>query len=328
MSAGEAVADAGVGADVAALAGGLDLAPQVGDVGAQDLGVVGVLRRPRPRPAARGGSSAGRGWRTSARSRSNSIGVRWTSSPSRRTMRAARSISQPVDARSPARPARRRARRSAASQPRDQLARAERLGHVVVGAGLERLAPSRPPRRPRESTMIGICAPLAQPPADLDAVAVGQHQVDDRGVGRAHGGAVERLLDRRGRRRLVAGLAQDDLQRAQDLRARRRRRARAGRVAHAGALLDAAARRRSVAPWPGQRLDPHAPAVGLDEAAHDGQPQARAAMAVAGRPARGRRARRSRSRSAAGTPGPRSTTRTRMRGPTARARTETGWPPE
>ena len=54
-------------------------------------------------------------------------------------------------------------------EPRDQLARAERLGHVVVGAR---------PRAPRTfasssptalSTMIGIDGPLAQLPAELDA---------------------------------------------------------------------------------------------------------------------------------------------------------------
>ena len=45
-SAGEAIADAGVGADVAPLAGGLDLAPQVGDVRAEHLSVVGVAGSP------------------------------------------------------------------------------------------------------------------------------------------------------------------------------------------------------------------------------------------------------------------------------------------
>ena len=67
--------------------------------------------------------------------------------------------------------------------------------------------------------MIGICRPLAQLPADLDAVAVGQHEVDDRRVaagaprrGRAPPSAVAAGID------LEAGLAQDDPQRAQDLR--------------------------------------------------------------------------------------------------------------
>ena len=66
-SPGEAVPNPWVRPDVAMAACaslgvcGFDLAPQVGDVGAQDLRVVGVTRAPHRRRAARGGSSAGRG---------------------------------------------------------------------------------------------------------------------------------------------------------------------------------------------------------------------------------------------------------------------------
>ena len=51
----------------------------------------------------------------------------------------------------------------------------------------------------------------------LDAVAVGQHEVDDRRRRRLQRGLVERLLGRRGLQHLEARLAQDDAQRAQDL---------------------------------------------------------------------------------------------------------------
>src|SRR5438445_6346176 len=45
-SAGEAVADSRIGADQLGAATGLDLAAQVGDVGTQHLGIVGVARSP------------------------------------------------------------------------------------------------------------------------------------------------------------------------------------------------------------------------------------------------------------------------------------------
>ena len=102
-------------------------------------------------------------------------------------------------------------------QPRDELARPERLGHVVVGAGRQRahllvlLADRREheDRHPR---------PLAQALGHLDAVAVGQHEVDDRRRRRAQRRLIERLLGRRGLQHLEARVAQDDPQRAQDLR--------------------------------------------------------------------------------------------------------------
>ena len=88
------------------------------------------------------------------------------------------------------------------------------------------------------------------------------------------GGDVERLLAGLGGDRLEAGLAQDDLQRAQDLRlvvADEHARGPRSRAALASAL----ARRRAgpaersddeARALPGQRLDVHAAAVGLDEA--------------------------------------------------------------
>ena len=66
--------------------------------------------------------------------------------------------------------------------------------------------------------MIGIAVHSRSCAADLDAVAVGQHEVDDRRVRRAHGRLVERLRGGRRRIDLEAGVAQDHAQRAQDLR--------------------------------------------------------------------------------------------------------------
>ena len=155
-SAREAVADAGVGADVARrLARRLDLAAQVRDVRAQHLRCRRRRPGPRPRRAARGGSSAGRGCRASARSRPNSIGVRWTSAPSRRD-RARREVDHEV-----AGDDRRLVGAVAGApqhrlQPRDELARRERLDDVVVGAGLERADLLLLVADRAESTMIGI----------------------------------------------------------------------------------------------------------------------------------------------------------------------------
>ena len=164
--------------------------------------------------------------RMSTRSRPNSIGVRWTSSPSRRTARAARSTLEPAGAQHRLLGLGRRAAQHGL-QARDELARAERLG---------RRSRRRRPRSARtfssssptaDSTMIGSLRPLAQRAADLDAVAVGQHEVEDRGVGRLQRGLVERLLRRRGRDHVEARFAQDDLAARAGSAARRRRRGRA-----------------------------------------------------------------------------------------------------
>ena len=67
---------------------------------------------------------------------------------------------------------------------RQQLAGAERLGHVVVGAGVERgdLVALLAARRQHDDRHR---APLAQPPDDLQAVHVGQAEVEDHDVGLA-----------------------------------------------------------------------------------------------------------------------------------------------
>ena len=66
--------------------------------------------------------------------------------------------------------------------------------------------------------MIGAFVHSRSVAGHLDPVAVGQQEVDDRGVRRMQRREVERLL-RRGRgHRLEAGVAQHDAQRPQDLR--------------------------------------------------------------------------------------------------------------
>ena len=69
-------------------------------------------------------------------------------------------------------------RRVSGAQPGQQLVHAERLGDVVVGAGVERVDLVGLSVRP-ESTRIGHVGPAAQPGDDLDAVDVGQAEVED-----------------------------------------------------------------------------------------------------------------------------------------------------
>ena len=208
-------------------------------------------------------------------------------------------------------------------QARHELARAERLGDVVVGARLQRpdlllLLADGGQHEDRH------LAPLAQRARHLHAVAVRQHQVDDRRLRRAHRREVERLRGGFGGHRLEAGLAQHHLQRAHDLRlvvdheharrlgrGRRRLRAHAAappagatgggrRLARArrpsatptgsapsAALFAAAPRSGSsntnVAPWPGSDSTCSDAAVRLGEAPRDRQAEPRAAVPAGGR---------------------------------------------
>ena len=61
--------------------------------------------------------------------------------------------------------------------PRDQLARRERLGQVVVGADSRGRRSCRPPPPRGQHQDVGV-AEGAHPPADLDPVDPGQHQVE------------------------------------------------------------------------------------------------------------------------------------------------------
>ena len=80
-------------------------------------------------------------------------------------------------------------------QPGQELVHAERLGHVVVGAGVERLdlvrrvgARRQHDHRRRQ--------PAAQPVEHLDAGHVGQAEVEDDHVGPVLGGGAQRLRRR------------------------------------------------------------------------------------------------------------------------------------
>jgi hypothetical protein len=78
--------------------------------------------------------------------------------------------------------------------PQHQLPRAERLGHVVVGAQLEAenaiflLAE----RGEHHDGQLGRLT--AEPPADLQTTEAGQHQVEDHDVGGTPGHRLQRLL--------------------------------------------------------------------------------------------------------------------------------------
>ena len=147
-SGGEPVADAGVGADVAR-------APPPARSCAAGWRCGCAASGCRPRTGGPHTSVSSARWvssrprlRASTRSRSYSFGVRWTSAPSRRTTRAARSSSSPSAVEQRIVVAGARAAQDGV-QARDQLARAERLGDVVVGPRLERARPSGPRRRAR-----------------------------------------------------------------------------------------------------------------------------------------------------------------------------------
>src|SRR6185437_3830849 len=110
-----------------------------------------------------------------------------------------------------ARPAHHRA------QAGQQLLGPERLGDVVVGAHVEGAHLLALVAHGGEHDDRQV-APAAHLGADLHAAAVGQHQVEHHRVGRADRHRVERLGLGLGGVHVVAGVAEDHAQRAQDLR--------------------------------------------------------------------------------------------------------------
>ena len=108
-------------------------------------------------------------------------------------------------------------RRCSAPQARQELAHVERLGHVVVGAGVQRAhlvvavrAGGQHEHRAGE--------PRAQPGEHLRAVQVGQAEIEDDHVGVLGGGGAQRRPAVGGVDDVVAGGPQRDPERAGDLR--------------------------------------------------------------------------------------------------------------
>ena len=154
--------------------------------------------------------------RTSCSTSPHSVGVRWTSAPSRITFLAARSTRKSVglddrqllDRGGPA---------HRGPQPGQQLVHAERLGQVVVGAGVERLDLVVLVLADRQDDD-GHRAPAPQAAHHLDAVDAGQADVEHHHVGMALGRQAQRLLAGGGQVDLVLAGAQVGGQGPPDLR--------------------------------------------------------------------------------------------------------------
>ena len=139
----------------------------------------------------------------SSRSRSNSRAERWTACPSTVTVRASRSMCTPPTISSPRAAGPPPGLTSAAQirpNPGQQLARRERLGHVIVGAGVQadHLVGLLATRRQHDHRTV---PEHPQPPGDFDAVQVGQADVEQDEVRRVAASRVERIAGRSPRRR-------------------------------------------------------------------------------------------------------------------------------
>src|SRR4051812_7493367 len=212
----EAVADTGVGQDdLRPRRVVLELAADVGDVDAQVVRLVAVAGTPHLAQERGGGDGlAGvdgeHGEQVELDRREVDVGAVAGDPPRREVDRHRPDPDGGVGA----------VRRVAAAQHRadagGELLGPERLGHVVVGAGVERadllaLVADRAQHDDRQA------APAADLLADLEAAAVGEDEVEDHDVGRADRDGVERLLLRRGLRDPEARAAQHDPQAAEDL---------------------------------------------------------------------------------------------------------------
>ena len=210
-------------------------------------------RVPRPRCRSWRWLSSLPGWRTSTSSRCHSVGVSRTSAPSRGHP-AGGEVDGGVAECTTGCSSVSAVAAGHRAQPGEQLVHAERLGHVVVGAGVEGLdlVGAVGPAGQHQDRHVG---PAAQPGDDLDAVHVGQAEVEDDDVGRVARPPAERLGPGGGGADLVAAGAQVDASGRAAAGVRRRRRgrgssssprcARAARAAGRRRVGGAAARR----PW-------------------------------------------------------------------------------
>ena len=204
----------------------------------------------------------------------HSVGVRRISSPSRRTVLAARStVKSGVVTTAAVLGGGDAAERGA--EPGEELVHAEGLGDVVVGAGVEGgdLVAFGAAGRQDDDRHGG---PAAEAADDVEAAHAGEAEVEDDGVGMVLGGQDEGVLAGGGGVGLVAAGAQVGGEGPQDRRLRRRRRG-SGRRSRCGLQLDD--HRRAAA---GGVLDGEVAADGPGEAAGDGQaePDAGAAAGV------------------------------------------------
>ena len=308
VSAREAVADARVGADERGPPSGSIFAAQVGDVRAQRGHVVGVGRPPdlgEQRPVGEQAPAVADEQPQQVELDRRQVDVLAV---------AAHQVGgevdlEPVGARSPARPARRRP--GAAPPAGGRRARAGRTAWSRSRRRRPRARGSSASSSPTaERTRIGMSLHSRMAPADLDAVAVGEHEVEDGRVGTLQTAATSSASAA-----VSAGSASKPASRSTTRSARRicgsssQTSTRSPLTAltspgpcSAGAPARAGSSTTKLVPWPGQRLGPHLPAVGLDEALGDRQPEARAGGA-AGSPGRGGRARRSARAPRAGCPG-------------------------
>ena len=164
------------------------------------------------------------------------------------------------------------------AQPGQELAHPERLGDVVVGAGVERLdlLPSSPTA---ERITIGHLAPRAQLAAHVDARAVGQHQVEHDGVGRPRGRRGQRLLARRRPHDLVAR-RRAGWWSARAGSAARRRRPGSAAARSRRRLVGGREREREAAPWPGRDSAQRRPPFASAKPARDREAEAGAGLVL------------------------------------------------
>ena len=201
-------------------------------------------------------------------------------------------------------------------EPGQQLVHAERLGDVVVGAGVEggHLVGLGVAHRQHDDRHLG---PAPQARDHLDAVDAGQAEVEDHHVGVVLGGEAERLL---------AGRRQVDLvARGPGGWCARARRICGSSSTTSTRVMPRPSGSTMVSPPPGVSSASSSPPMRLDEPAGDGQAEADARRA-SGRPGAGR-ARTAARPSRPATPGPVSMTRRSTRSPTAPASIRTGGVP-
>ena len=157
-------------------------------------------------------------------------------------------------------------------QPGEQLVHAERLGDVVVGAGVEGgdLVAFGAPRRQHDDGHVG---PAAEPLDHLDPVDAGQPEVEQHDVGVRLPGGDQRLLAGRGQVDLVAACDEVEAQRPADRRL-------VVDDEHAGHRADRQPNRRGDAAA-GRVVEGQLATHRVDEAAGDRQPEPEALRAAA-----------------------------------------------